>query len=55
MWTGWELEGRSGPVDGLIEADALTPEELAKYGVTDFQVIPAEYLEPGGDDFLLRK
>lgn len=49
IWTGWELEGRTGPVEGLIEADTLSPEELAKYGVTEFQTIPAEYLDGGGD------
>jgi hypothetical protein len=46
IWAGWELEGRTGEVDGLILADNLTPEEiLEKYGVTEFQVIPEEYLE----------
>jgi hypothetical protein len=49
IWTGWELEGRSGPVDGLIEADSLSPEQLEEYGVTEFQTIPAEYLDSGGE------
>jgi hypothetical protein len=53
IWTGWELEGRVGNVEGLISADQLSPEELAKLGVTEFQKIPAEYLESG--EFLPRK
>ena len=47
IWTGWELEGRSGEIEGLILADDMTPEELAKLGVTEFQKIPAEYLDAG--------
>lgn len=45
IWAGWELEGRTGEVEGLILADSLSPEELAKYGVTEFQKIPAEYID----------
>ncbi|MEO8380967.1 MAG: hypothetical protein ABI779_14995 [Acidobacteriota bacterium] len=48
IWTGWELEGRSGEVEGLICADGLSESELiSKYGVTEFQTIPVEYLEAG--------
>jgi hypothetical protein len=48
IWTGWELENRSGEIKGLILADGIPPEELAAtYGVTEFQKIPAEYLEAG--------
>lgn len=48
IWTGWELENRSGEIDGLILADGLSDEELRKqYGVTEFQKIPGEYLDPG--------
>lgn len=47
IWTGWELEGRSGEIEGLILADDMTAEELAKLGVTEFQKIPAEYLDAG--------
>ena len=48
IWTGWELENRSGELDGLILADHMTAEELvAKYGVTEFQKIPGEYLGAG--------
>ena len=48
IWTGWELEGRSGDVEGLVAADGMSDEELAaKYGVTDFQTIPVEYLDSG--------
>ncbi len=48
MWTGWDLENRSGEVDGLILADGIPDDVLrAKYGVTEFQKIPGEYLEAG--------
>lgn len=47
IWTGWELEGRSGEIDGLILADHMTPDQLAQLGVTEFQKIPAEYLDAG--------
>lgn len=48
IWTGWELENRSGEIEGLILADNLSAEELlSQYGVTEFQKIPAEYLEAG--------
>jgi hypothetical protein len=47
IFSGWELEGRSGPIDGLILADDMTAEQLSEYGVTEFQKIPAEYLETG--------
>ena len=47
VWTGWELEDRSGEVEGLILADNLTPEELAQYGVTEFQKIPKDSLDSG--------
>ena len=45
IWTGWELEGRTGEVEGLILADDMSEEELAKLGVTEFQLIPKEYLD----------
>ena len=48
IWTGWELEGRTGEVEGLVLADGMSDEELAtKYGVTEFQTIPEEYLDAG--------
>ena len=48
IWTGWELEGRSGELEGLVLADGMSSEELVvKYGVTEFQKIPSEYLEAG--------
>ena len=48
IWTGWELEGRSGQIEGLVLADDLSPDELLQqYGVTEFQTIPSEYLESG--------
>lgn len=45
IWTGWELEGHSGEVEGLILADTLSDDELKKLGVSEFQVIPKEYLD----------
>jgi hypothetical protein len=45
IWTGWELEGRTDEIEGLMRADHLTPEQLSEYGVSEFQTIPAEYLE----------
>ena len=48
LWTGWDLENRSGEIDGLMLADALSDDELrTKYGVTEFQRIPGEYLDAG--------
>lgn len=45
IWTGWELEGREGEIEGLVRADTLSREELARLGVTEFQYIPAEYID----------
>jgi len=53
IWTGWELEGRTGEIEGLLNADNLSDDEIAQYGVTEFQKIPAEYLEAG--EFFFRK
>jgi hypothetical protein len=53
IWTGWDLEGRSGEIDGLVLADHYTADELTRLGVTDFQKIPKEYLDSG--EFLPRK
>jgi hypothetical protein len=47
IWAGWELEGRNGEVEGLILADNMSADELAKLGVTEFQKIPEEYLGIG--------
>ena len=44
IWTGWELEGRDGEIEGLVLADAMSAEEIASLGVTEFQKIPKEYL-----------
>ena len=52
IWAGWELEGREGPIDGLIFAEAMSEEELARLGVNEFQKIPKEYL---GNEFMPRK
>jgi len=48
IWAGWELEGQDGEVEGLICAEAMSDEELAKLGVTEFQRIPREYWESEG-------
>ena len=53
VWTGWELEGREGEIEGLILADAMPAEELARLGVTEFNKIPAEYLD--ASEFLPKK
>jgi len=53
IWTGWELEGRSGEIEGLLLADAMSDDEIAGYGVTEFHKIPAEYL--GAGEFFPRK
>jgi hypothetical protein len=53
IWTGWELEGLEGQVEGLVLAESMSAEELARLGVSDFQKIPREYL--GRGDFLSRK
>ena len=54
IWTGWELEGRSGEIEGLVLVDHLSPDELRqKYGVVEFQTIPEEYLDTG--DFLPKR
>lgn len=47
VWTGWDLEGEAGEIEGLILADNLSSEEIARFGVRDFQKIPAEYIEAG--------
>ena len=48
IWTGWDLENRTGEVQGLILADGIPDAVLlATYGVTEFQKIPSEYLEAG--------
>lgn len=53
VWVGWELEGRDGEIEGLILADGMSADELAKLGVAEFQKIPKEYLQTDG--FLPRK
>lgn len=53
IWAGWDLEGRDGEIEGLILAENMSAEDLAKLGVTDFQKIPKEYLDSG--EFLPRK
>ena len=47
IWTGWELEGLEGQVDGLVLAEAMSAEELARLGVSEFHRIPREYLDAG--------
>lgn len=45
MWAGWDLEGLEGEVEGLILADGMTSEEIARLGVTEFQKIPRDYVD----------
>lgn len=45
IWTGWDLEGLSGEIDGLVLAERMTPDELASYGVSEFQTIPRGYID----------
>lgn len=46
IWTGWDLENRTGEIEGLILADHIPDDVVrATYGVTEFQKIPAEYLD----------
>ena len=53
IWTGWDLEGRDGQIEGLVLAESMSEEELRRLGVTEFQKIPAEYL--AASEFLPRK
>ena len=53
IWTGWDLEGRDGEIEGLILAEQMSGEELSKLGVTEFLKIPREYLDKG--EFIPRK
>jgi hypothetical protein len=53
VWTGWELEGRNGELEGLILAESMSPDELSKLGVTEFNRIPAQYLTD--DEFQPKK
>jgi hypothetical protein len=48
VWAGWELEGSDGEVEGLILAENMSPADLARLGVTEFQKIPKEYWESEG-------
>ncbi len=48
IWTGWELEGRSDEIEGLVRADEMSADELSAYGVSEFQTIPAQYLDRDG-------
>ena len=48
VWAGWELEGHDGEVEGLIRADTMSDDELARLGVTEFQRIPRAYWESEG-------
>ena len=52
IWVGWDLEERTGEIEGLILADRLSAEDLARYGVIEFHKIPTGYLASG--EFLPR-
>jgi hypothetical protein len=45
IWTGWDLEGRTGEIEGLLLADDMSEDEIASLGVTEFHRIPKEYLD----------
>jgi hypothetical protein len=45
IWTGWDLEGRTGEIEGLLLADGMSEDEIASLGVTEFHRIPKEYLD----------
>jgi hypothetical protein len=53
IWVGWEIEDRTGEIDGLTLADTLTEEDLLRYGVVEFLKIPTGYVEDG--EFVPRK
>lgn len=44
FWAGWDLEDSDGEIEGLVLAETMSAEQLAKLGVTEFQKIPKEYL-----------
>ena len=44
VWAGWELEGHTGEIEGLILADHMSADELARLGVTEFHRIPSTYI-----------
>ncbi|HUP46853.1 MAG TPA: hypothetical protein VM779_15205 [Thermoanaerobaculia bacterium] len=52
IWVGWELEERTGEVEGLTLADGMSADDLARYGVIEFHKIPTGYIESG--EFLPR-
>ena len=47
VWTGWDLEGYEGELEGLVLAESMSKDELSRLGVTEFNYIPARYLEAG--------
>lgn len=53
IWVGWDLEERSGEIEGLILADQLSADDLARYGVIEFHKIPEGFLESG--EFMPRR
>ena len=54
IWTGWDLQGRSGEIEGLLLVDHLSADEVRKkYGVEEFLLIPEEYLD--ATDFLPKR
>ena len=53
IWVGWDIQDRSGEIDGLLLADDLGADELQKYGVVEFHQIPTGYVEDG--EFVPRK
>lgn len=43
IWVGWELEGVEGEIEGLVAAVSMSPADLDKLSVREFQFIPAVY------------
>lgn len=38
-WVGWEIDGVSGQVDGLVNAERMSDNELKSIGVNEFQKV----------------
>jgi hypothetical protein len=48
IWAGWDLENRTGEIEGLVLADFIPDDELlSTYGVREFHKIPSEYIDAG--------
>lgn len=43
-WVGWEIEGPPRAIEGLVPADAMSPDELQRLGVAAFQRVTPDLL-----------